>query len=160
MTQHTHEPSSSDITALSVRVGALESDIREFGDRLLGLDTKIDKAISGLATEFRASFSAITSQLSERQRTPWAVLISGAGFIVAVLGVFGSQALSPLQADTKLLKEQIVPREEINYRTEASNRRFQQIESAIAILQQRAYDEMRDELRDLRNENRDLKRGR
>jgi len=160
MTQQNPEAPNSDITALSVRVGALEGDIREFGDRLLGLDTKIDKAISGLATEFRASFSAITSQLSERQRTPWAVLISGAGFIVAVLGVFGSQALSPLQSDTKHLKEQIVPREEINYRAEVSNRRFLQIENAVETLQRRAYEEMRDELRELRNENRDLKRGR
>lgn len=156
-----------DYAALGIKVESLEGDVREVKDSILGLDAKIEKSISSLAHEVRASITAISNQFTEsqraaadRQRTPWGVLISGAMAIVAVLGIVGSQALTPLQTDIKALKEQIVPREEINFRSEVANRRFSAIEADITRIEQREYDRLQGTIRDLTLENHELRKSR
>lgn len=145
--------------ALAIKVDGLDSDMREVKDSILGLDVKIEKAVTDLAREVRAAIESLRTQFADRQRTPWGVLISGAGFTVTVIVLFGSQALSPLQADIKALKEEIVPRKEIDYRAENANRRFQAIELDIRTIETARYNELRERLRDVENENRELKRG-
>jgi len=152
-----HDSVEAAYVALGVRVGAVERDIGEVNDRLLGLDTKIDKGIAGLASEFRSSLSSLTTQLSERNRTPWAVLIAAAGFIVAVLGTVGSQALAPVRDNVKTLQDQIVPREEINYRSTANDKRLSAIEADIRLSEQRRYDLMIRNIDRLENENRAIR---
>jgi hypothetical protein len=66
------------------------------------------------------------------------------------LGGFGSQALSPILSDIKSVKTQIVPREEINYRAQVTERRLVSIEADIVRMERQRYDEMREELRDLK----------
>lgn len=139
-----------DYAALGIKVEALEGDVREVKDSIAGLDAKIDKAVTSLAHEVRTAISTLSGQFAERQRTPWGVLISGAGFIVLVLGGFGSQALSPILSDIKSVKTQIVPREEINYRAQVTERRLVSIEADIVRMERQRYDEMREELRDLK----------
>jgi hypothetical protein len=131
-----------DYSALGVKVEALEADFREVKDSILSLDAKIDKSISSLAHEVRSAITALSGQLTERQRTPWGVLISGAGFIVLVLGIFGGQALSPIQSDIKSIKDEMVPRAEINARSAMTERRFTTMESAVEQIQRRRYDEL------------------
>ncbi len=128
--------------ALSVKVGALDDDVREINDRLLGLDTKIDKAVSSLAHEFRTALAALTTQLSERNRTPWAVLFAGAAVVISVLAMFGSQALSPVLSDIKNLKEQIVPRVENDFRNAEEREHFARLEAWVKRLEERRYDEL------------------
>lgn len=154
----TTPPNTMDYAALGIKVEALEGDVREVKNSILGLDAKIEKSITSLAHEVRASNATLSSQFAERQRTPWTVLISGAGFIVAVLGVFGSQALSPIQGDIKTLKEQFVSREEINFRSESNNRRMLSLETLEENLQRRRYEETREEIRRLQGENDYLRR--
>lgn len=147
-----------DYAALGIKVEALEGDVREVKDSLLGLNSKFDNAVTSLSQEFRSAISALSNQFSERQRTPWGVLISGAMALVVVLGIVGSQAMSPLQADLKALKEQIVPREEINYRAEVANRRWTAIEAGIDQIQRRRNDELHDEIRRLQGDLNDARR--
>ena len=147
-----------DYAALGIKVEALEGDVREVKDSILGLDAKIEKSISSLSHEVRSAIATLSSQFAERQRTPWGVLISAAGFIVLVLGLFGGQALAPLQSDLKSIKEQIVPREEINYRAEVTNRRFRSLEKLADLLMERRYQEFRDDIRKLQEENNYLRR--
>lgn len=116
---------------LDVQVKALEGDVRD-----------IKTSIASLGAEVRQALANVTSQFAERQRTPWSPLIAGAGFLVTVLVLFGSQALSPMLADIKSLKEEIVPRVEHNYRADLQNERFKQVERAVEQIQGRRYDEL------------------
>jgi len=141
-----------DYAALGIKVGALEDDVREVKDSILGLDAKIEKSITSLAHEVRTQLASLASQFNERQRTPWTVLIAATMAIISVLGIFGSQALSPIQSEIKLLKEQIVPRDEIAARSEANNRRIVNLENLADQLQRRRYEETREEMRRLQSE--------
>lgn len=131
-----------DPATLNVRVDAIDSDLREVKDSILGLDAKIEKAITDLAREMRTAVASLATQFSERQRTPWGVIYTGIGVLVAVLGFVGGQALSPMHADIKALKEQIVPRDEINYRTTVAVQRFETMSRTIDQIQTRRYDEL------------------
>lgn len=152
-----NESIEASYVALDVRARGVERDIGEVNDRLLGLDTKIDKGIAGLASEFRTSLASLTTQLSERNRTPWAVLIAAASLIIGALGIVGSQALSPVSGAVKALQDQIVPREEINYRSQVNDKRLTNIEADIRLIEQRRYDMMTRQLDRLETENRALK---
>lgn len=155
-----HNPTQhQSFETLDIQVRGLEGDVRELKDGIAGLDAKIDKSIASLAHEVRSAVTALTNQFTERQRTPWGVLISAAGFMVAVLGVFGTQALSPMLADIKSLKEQTFPREEAIFRYGINNQRLNAIESDIRLIQQRRYDEIAKELDRSDRENRELRRG-
>lgn len=146
-----------DATALAVQVDALDGDVREIKDSILGLDAKIEKAVSDLAREVRHAISTLTTQFTERQRTPWAVIFSGAAVTISVLGFVGAQALSPVQADVKALKEQIVPREEINYRALIAKERFDWVTAQINQLQARRYDNLIKSIERLSAENNQLR---
>ncbi len=134
--------SQSELAALDVKVGNLDGDIREINDRLLGLDTKIDKAITSLATEFRSALSSLATQLSERNKTPWAVLISAAAFLVTVLGGIGWQALSPVREEVNDLRSKLVPRAEVEFRHSVNEKRLNQIEADLRDGQRRREDQM------------------
>lgn len=151
MTDHSNP--IAEVRALQVKVGNIDSDVREINDRILGLDGKIDKAMASLGSEFRSSLTTLGSQLSERNRTPWGTLITAAGFISTTLAFIGSQALFPLQTDIKALKEQIVPREEINYRTKTSQLQLDRLESLANTLANRRYDDMQRQIDRLERQN-------
>lgn len=132
---------------LDVQVKALEGDVRD-----------IKTSIASLGAEVRQALSNVTSQFAERQRTPWSPLIAGAGFLVTVLVLFGSQAMSPIQSDIRTLKDEVVPRVEHNYRQEATNRLFEDINKRLDLIQSRKYDDMNRQIERLESENSDLKR--
>lgn len=100
----------NDFSGLNVKVAALDGEVRE-----------LKAGFNSLALEMRQGFQALSDALAERGRTPWVAILSGAGVLVAVLGMVGSLALSPLQADMVLLKKEVVPRVEIDYRQVALN---------------------------------------
>lgn len=146
-----------DPATLQVRVETLDTDLREVKDSILGLDAKIEKAVTDLAREMRAAVASLATQFSERQRTPWGVIYTGIGVLVAVLGFVGGQALAPMQSDIKVLKEQIVPRDEINYRTTVAVQRFETMSRNIDQIQTRRYDELMKQVERLSSENGALK---
>lgn len=145
---------------LDIQVRGLEGDVRDLKDSIAGLDAKIDKSIASLAHEVRAAVSALSTQFTDRQKTPWPVLIAAAGFIVGVLGVFGTQALSPLQQEIKYLKEQSFPKDEALFRYGINNKRLDAVEAAQLLTQERRYNEIMKNNDRLDAENRELRRTR
>lgn len=142
---------------LDIQVKGLEVDVRDLKDSIVGLDAKLDKSIASLAHEVRSAVSALTSQFTERGRTPWAVLIAAAGFGVVLLGGIGLQQIVPIQNDIKSLKDIIVPRAEVTYRSEINTRRFAEISASVELLEQRRYQELREEILNLRKETMSLR---
>lgn len=134
--------SQSELAALDVKVSNLDGDVREINDRLLGLDVKIDKAITSLATEFRSALASLATQLTERNKTPWPVLISAAAFMVTVLGGVGWQTLSPVRDDVNAIKRELVPRQEVEFRYSVNDKRLTQIEAEQRETQRRQIDEL------------------
>ena len=137
---------------LDVQVKGLETDVRDLKDSVVGLNAKFDQAIASISHEVRSAISGLTNQFTERQRTPWAILIPGAGFIVVVLGLFGSQAISPIVADIKSLKDNAFPREEAVFRYGINNQRLTSVEGDIRQIQGRRYEELVKEIDRLRAE--------
>lgn len=134
--------SMAETTALGVKVEALDTDIREVKDSILGLDTKIENAVSGLSREVRSAVDSLRTQFAERQRTPWVAVSGVAAVLVTIAGFIASQALSPLGVDIKAIKEVIVPRVEHDYRQAVINERFREIDQKIDQIQTRRYEEL------------------
>jgi hypothetical protein len=156
---------------LDVQVKALEGDVRD-----------IKTSIASLGAEVRQALTNVTSQFAQQQRTPWLTIGSVGALVITVLGFLGQQTLSPLQSDIKMMKEELVPRVEHNYREAAATARFSkideqlfpkdealfrysvndkrltQLEQDFRLTQQRRYDEMTKTIERLDSENRELKR--
>lgn len=133
--------SKAELAALDVTVGNLTGDVSEINDRILGLDTKIDKGIASLASEFRSSLAALATQLSERNKTPWAVLIPAAAFLVTLLGGVGWQTLSPVRDQVNEIKAHMVPRAEVEFRYSVNDKRLTAIETDLREIARRREDE-------------------
>jgi chaperonin cofactor prefoldin len=132
---------------LDVQVKALEGDVRD-----------IKTSISNLGAEVRSTMADVTRQFAQQQRTPWVSIGSVGGVFVAVLGFMVFQTVTPMQSDIKILKDEIVPRVEHNYRQDATNRLFEDINKRLEQTQNRKYDDMNKAIEHLENENRELKR--
>lgn len=152
-----HSPTKNQsFETLDVQVRGLETDVRDLKDSVVGLNAKFDQAISSISHEVRTAIAGLSNQFTERQRTPWGVLISGAMAIIAVLGVVGNQAIGPiteshraLAARIERMEERIVPRVELQVhwaeaeaRERATTLRIQrQWDAQIEIERRLAYHE-------------------
>lgn len=151
------DPSKS-FETLDVQIRGLDADVRDLKDGFAGLDAKIDKSIASLAHEFRTAVSSLSNQFTERQRTPWGVLISAAMAIVGVLAIVGSQAMAPLQQEIKYLKDNSFPREEAVFRYGINDKRLNGLEAARLVAQERRFNELIRQIERLETDNRELRR--
>ena len=141
---------------LDVQVRGLETDVRDLKDSVVGLNAKFDQAISSISHEVRTAIAGLSNQFTERQRTPWGVLISGAMAIIAVLGVVGNQAIGPiteahrvLAAKIERMEERVVPRVELSVHWESEQARYREMtlriqrqwDSQIELARRLAYHE-------------------
>jgi hypothetical protein len=131
------------VGALSVRVGALEHNVRDLG-------AKIDNVASTLSHELRSGIDALTGRLSDNTKTPWASIWAGLGVMLGALGMLGNSYLIPLQADVAKLKADIVPRVERDHRDAEIERHFTSIEAWVRRLDRDQYQGMRDEINRLK----------
>jgi hypothetical protein len=156
---------------LDVQVKALEGDVRD-----------IKTSIASLGAEVRQALTNVTSQFASQQRTPWLTIGSVGALVITVLGFMGQQTLNPLQSDIKIVKEELVPRVEHNYREAAASARFSkleeqsfpkdeaifrysvndkritQLEADFRVAQQHRNDDLTKTIDRLESENRELKR--
>lgn len=148
-------PTQIDLGALNQRVTGLERSIHDIATQLGALSTKLD----------------------ERSRTPWAVLIAGAGFMLLFMSTIGVLAYRPIDqeqnrqaADIRELKRElsteirqigtlIVPRGEHSERWEANRAQVVNLQRQIDELAKRTGDvySARDIILDLRQDMKDLK---
>lgn len=131
---------------LDVQVKALEGDVRD-----------IKTSIASLGAEVRQALTNVTSQFALQQRTPWMSIGSIGAVLIAVLSFIGSQALTPILSDIKILKEEVVPRVEHNFRQDAINRQFDEVNKRLDQSGNRKYDELTKTIDQLRDENRSLR---
>jgi chaperonin cofactor prefoldin len=131
---------------LDVQVKALEGDVRD-----------IKTSISNFSAEVRAALNAVTQQVASTQRTPWVSIGSVGGVLVLVLGFMVFQTVTPMQSDIKSMKDEIVPRVEHNFRQEATNLRFDELNRRLDQDQNRKYEEMTKAIERLESENRALR---
>lgn len=151
MTARDKEPSS--FATLSVEVEGVKADVRDLKDGLVGLRVSVDETMARFITETRATLSGLSDKMSQGRITPWATLIGAMTLGMGVLGAFGHQAISPLVSEIKSIREQMVPREEITFRSEAANRRLTELGNEIRQIQVRRYEELIREIARLQAEN-------
>lgn len=131
---------------LDVQVKALEGDVRD-----------IKTSITNLAGEVRSALAAVSSQFALTQRTPWMSIGSIGALVIAIMSFIGSQALNPLQADIKSLKEEIVPRVEHKYRQDTTDHLIDNVNRRLDEIQNKKYEELTKTIDRLESENRELK---
>lgn len=143
MPPHSPTPTQS-FETLDVQVKGLETDVRDLKDSVLGLNAEFKQAIASISHEVRTAISGLSNQFTERQRTPWGVLISAAMAIVAVLGVVGNQAIGPVTEAQRILatkiermEDRVVPRVEHQLHWEAEEARYRELTLRI----QRQWDQ-------------------
>lgn len=148
------EPS---VVALDAKVGILEEEVNGINVRITALDTNLNNKMDRMATAVTSELKALTAALADKNKTPWGILISGAGVVITVVAFLGHQALSPIQDTLKLVSDNIVPRKEIELRYEVHDRRITSIEGLLLGLQKREGDALRSTVDALERENRLLR---
>jgi hypothetical protein len=132
---------------LDVQVRALEVDVRD-----------IKSSIGKLADEVRSALTGVASQLSQHQRTPWVSIGSIGTILIGVLSFIFSQALSPMLADIRMLKENALPKDEALFRYNMNDRRLNNLEGVAEKIQTRRYEELTKLSDNLRMELMELRR--
>lgn len=131
MTTDTQEKAVLELSSVGTRVEVLEKEVGEINTRLVNLDDKFDRVMSGFASEFRNSISSISSQFSANQKTPWGVLMSGGSLLLTVVIVVGGLAFAPLRGEINTLEAELVPRREVESRIGATNARILVLEETL-----------------------------
>lgn len=148
------EPS---VVALDTKVGILEEEVNDINVRITALDTNLNNKMDRMATAVTSELKALSAALADKNKTPWGILISGAGVVITVVALLGHQALSPIQDTLKLVSDNIVPRKEIELRYEVHDRRITSIEGLLLGLQKWEGDALRSTVDALERENRLLR---
>lgn len=152
------EPRSHiNVDALDTKVDILDNEIKEVNSRITDFNEKFDRVITSFASEFRASIANLSTQFSERNKTPWGVLISGIGVTLTIVTLIGHQALAPISDTLSIIQRDLVPRKEVEFRHETVERRLTLVESDLKTLHQREYDRLQQQLDVLQRENNLLK---
>lgn len=142
---------------LDVQVKALEGDVRDIKTGMASLGAEIRQALASVSSQFTQQMAAVTSQVAQQQRTPWGSIGSVGAVIMTIIGFMVFQTITPLQADIKILKEEIVPRVEHNYRQDTTNRSIDNVNKRLDEIQNRKYDDMTKTIDRLETENRALR---
>jgi peptidoglycan hydrolase CwlO-like protein len=141
------------VAALDTRVGVLDNEIREVNVRITGLDEKFDKVMTAFAVEFRAAIAGLSTQFSERNKTPWGILISGAGVVLTMVALLGHQTLSPITENLSMVIQEMVPRKEVEFRYSINDKRLTKIEEELADTRNRELSSLHEQVNALRHEN-------
>lgn len=99
--------------------------------------TGLENAVQGVATQI----SNLATTINERSRTPWGILLTGAGVVITVLVVIGGLASRPYQEGidriemaVRDLGQKAVTRDEIDWRTARSKEDRERVEKMLSEL--------------------------
>lgn len=140
------------------------------------LEQRVYNVEQGLQS-ISAQISGLSAKLDERSKTPWATLISGGVFMLAIMSTVGVLAYRPIDAaqvrgeldlremrretlaDLRVLKELIVPRGEHTEKWEANRVQMGNLQRQIDELSKRTGDvyTARDAILDLKQQIQDLR---
>lgn len=91
------------VTNLNRRQSDLETEMRS------GFKA-IESSMTAMSSEMRSSVAALSSNLAERNRTPWAIIIGFCSVSITILGGLGFLALQPIKDN--ILQIQVDRREQ------------------------------------------------
>lgn len=149
--------SEINLSALDTKVNVLDNDIVQINTRIEGLDTKFDRVMTGFASEFRSAIASLSTQLSEKNKTPWAVLISGMGLTLGVVSFLGHQTLAPITDTIAMMQTNMVPRKESDLRYTILSKEIDLLHADVKLLHDRAYQRLKERLEAVERENNILK---
>ncbi len=137
---------SSDLGQVVARVSErVENQGREIGDIRSNMNTgfaNTNANFQALSNELRAQTAALNSTIAERNKTPWAILITGAGLLLATMGGLGTLTIAPMvnniaavTTELKDMKDKVMTRSELDYRAGRSleDRNRMQADIAAAL---------------------------
>lgn len=137
---------TASLAAIDTRVGMMEKELGGMSSRLIDLEDKFDKVMSGFATEFRAALSGLSTQFSERNKTPWGVLLSGGSLLLTVVVVVGGLAFAPLRSELSTLEADHVTRKEIELRYMIGIDRVKLLEDELRRLHDRELEHLHQQI--------------
>ena len=73
--------------------------------------------MTAMSSEMRSSVAALSTNLAERNRTPWAVIIGFCSVSITILGGLGFLALQSIKDSLSAIVDRMVTRQELEYRT-------------------------------------------
>lgn len=103
---------SENYAALTERVQSLTDDMHTLRSDVQ--DMRGTMASAAAVREISGKLEALGSRLEERNKTQWPTLISGGGFILAIMVAIGTLAYRPIEA-TQARHEQILDTIERRY---------------------------------------------
>jgi hypothetical protein len=155
------EMTANNYERLGVEVDVLKADMQDVKGSLNTLYGKIDSSVGDLGREMRRAMDALGSQITERAKTPWAVIWAGLGVMFVLIGFIANQAISPINHELSLLRADVVPRSEhiakdearlarLGYMQTQLDKLFERDRDAISKANERLEIELRELRRDLR----------
>lgn len=137
--------------ALNVEVAGVKRDVAEVKRDVHGLEDKFDRFATNLSSEVRSSIASLGAAFNERTRTPWSTFFGAIAIAGSLLSAFWYQSLDPIKTDIKVVKEQQVPRDEINYRSQTTansldirDKRIDNLDELVTMIIKDRYIDARD----------------
>ena len=137
--------------ALNVEVAGVKRDVAEVKRDVHGLEDKFDRFATNLSSEVRTSIASLGTAFNERTRTPWSTFFGAIAIAGSLLSAFWYQSLDPIKTDIRVVKEQQVPRDEINYRSQTTanslairDKRIDNLDELISLILKERYTAERD----------------
>lgn len=98
---------SAEYVELRERVHATSNEITGIRQSLEAMGQRFETSLNAIVAKFDTSISALNTKFEDRNKTPWAVIISGLAFIVMLLTAIGSIAYVPIQQGLAEVKHNV-----------------------------------------------------
>lgn len=102
-------------TATDARVDAVEKNLNVLRSDLASIDVKVDRGFAEFGRELRSAVGTLSSQIGGQQKTNWPAILTAIGLVVTVLGLFGRQALDPVNSEVARLQARVIEQERRTY---------------------------------------------
>ncbi len=142
-----------DEAELRTKVAAIDADLVEVKGAFETLRKHVDAQFGQVYAKVEGGFERLTAKIDARAEPKWGVIYSGIGVLLTFCLAVGALAYAPIRASIDDLKgdaKQIVPRVEHEGRTRAVDDRFDRLELRLTRIEDHRYQEMREEVRELR----------
>lgn len=103
------------VSVMSQRVATIEEGFSEIRREMSQHQMEINQALSSISSEFKQALGGIQSQLLERAKPQYGLLISLAAFLLSFSTAIGFMAYTPIKgdiADLKVVQSSLLPRAE------------------------------------------------
>lgn len=130
------EVAPMDDAEFRAKVLSIDSDVVDLKGSVQALEKRLEISHNTLSAKFDTHIERLASKIDARSEPKWGVIYAGLGVLMTFCVTIGTLAYMPIRAELDVTRRD------------------------IQRMEQRAFEDMREQMHDLRNENRELKRGR